>query len=71
MRTALVYMVIIFISLGFLLAGMQTMSGYYSSPDDYGYHDIAWADTYVSVSIAIISALVLAIFLSRIQGYLS
>ena len=64
-----VYMLVIFISLGFLLAGLGASAGYYSDPDEYGFHTIMTADLYMGVSVSILTSSIAVLVLSRIQSF--
>ncbi len=69
MKMNVVYLLVIFISLGFLLSGIQTATGYYADPDEYGFHSIMTSQMYMGIAISIISSFVAVLVLSRMQSF--
>ncbi len=67
MKSALVALAAVFVSLGFLLSGIQTMTGYYAEPSGYGFHHIWFADMYLSVSITVMASIAMVFLIKKIE----
>jgi hypothetical protein len=67
MKSALLAMAALFVSLGFLLSGIQTMTGYYAEPSGYGFHHIWFANLYVSVSLTVMASIAMVFLIRKIE----
>lgn len=67
MKSAIFILAVIFVSLGFLFSGVQTMTGYYAEPSGYGFYHIWMANLYVLVSFALLGALAMVFLIKKIE----
>ena len=67
MKGTIFVLAAVFVSLGFLLSGVQTMTGYYAHPSDYGFHDIWFANMHVSLSFLIIGSVAMVFLVKKIE----
>jgi len=67
MKSAIFVLAVIFVSLGFLFSGAQTMTGYYAEPSGYGFYHIWTANLYVSLSFTVLGALVMVFLVKKIE----
>jgi len=70
MKKTLLKLAVIFFSVGILLSGMQTITGYYADPSGYGYHHIASAYLNVSIAITLIFGIVLINLMKKIEKHM-
>jgi hypothetical protein len=57
----------VFVSLGFLLSGTQTMTGYYAEPSGYGFYHIWFANMYVSLSFILLGSVAMFFLVKKID----
>ncbi len=62
----LLNLAVIFLSLGMLLSGLQTITGYYSDPSGYGFHHIQGGYMYVSVAVTMLCGITMIFFIKRL-----
>ena len=68
MRRTVSMLAVAFFSLGFLLSGAQTITGYYADPSAYGFHHIQSGYLQVSVAMSLLGGILLLILLKRLDG---
>lgn len=66
MRKHFSTLAIIFFSVGMLLSGMQTITGYYADPSGYGFHHIQAGYFYISLSIVLFAGIAMIFLLRRL-----
>ena len=66
MRKHFSILAIIFFSVGILLSGIQTITGYYADPSGYGFHHIQAGYFYISLSIVLLGGITMISFLRRL-----
>lgn len=70
MRRFLSQLVVIFCSLGLLLSGTQTVTGYYSDPSGYGFHHLQSAYFHISIALTLLGVMAIVIVMKRLERLL-
>jgi len=70
MKSAVLVLSVVFVSLGLLLTGSQMMTGYYAEPSGYGFYHIWAANLYISVSLTLLGSLLMAFLIKKIESRL-
>ena len=70
MKKELLWIGIIFLSLGMLMSGMQTMTGYYADPSGYGFHHLSSAYLSISLAMTILGGMLMIAVLRRLERHI-
>jgi len=69
MKRKIIYLLVIFFSAGLLSSGMQTITGYYSDPSGYGFHNLQAGYFFVSAAVIALGALMMLFIARRVEKF--
>jgi hypothetical protein len=70
MRKELLQIGVIFFSLGILMSGLQTVTGYYADPSGYGFQHLQAAYFYISIAMTLLGGIMLIKLIKRMERFL-
>ena len=70
MKKELLWMGVVFFSLGMLMSGMQSITGYYADPSGYGFQHQSLAYLSISMSITIMGGMLMIAVIRRLGRHI-
>lgn len=70
MKWLIVRLMLIGFAVFMVLSGTGRMTGYYSDPDGYGFHDIWFANMHISLSFLIMGTVAMAFIVRKLERML-
>jgi hypothetical protein len=69
MKKVFPQLVLIFFCAGIMMSGMQTITGYYTDPDGYGFHNLEAAFFQVSIAVTLLGVIIMSSALGRLERF--
>ena len=70
MKKELLWVGIVFFSLGMLMSGMQTITGYYADPSGYGFQHQSLAYLNISLAITVLAGMLVISVMKRLGRHI-
>ncbi|MBN2330630.1 MAG: hypothetical protein JXC85_02345 [Candidatus Aenigmarchaeota archaeon] len=66
MKRQIFWLSIAFVSVGMLLSGLQSITGYYADPSGYGFHHIQGGYFFLSVAVTLLGTMAMMPIIKRL-----